>query len=48
MTERVGRGYYFLEGQGGWALSDLMHLSIVLEPASHYCGHGSETVVYYS
>ena len=40
MTDRVG--------QGEWVLSDLMHLSIVLEPASHYCVFGSETVGYYS
>ena len=37
MTERVARGYYFQEGRGARTLSDLMHLSIDLEPAGHYC-----------
>jgi len=37
MTEGVARGYYFQEGRGARALSDLMHLSIDLEPAGHYC-----------
>ena len=32
MTERA-------EGLGAQALSDLMHLSIILQPADHYCGH---------
>ena len=39
MTERLARGYNFLEGRGARALSekwDLMHLSIVLEPVAHY------------
>lgn len=40
--------YYFLEDQGARALSDLMRLSFVLEPANHCCGHKSETVGYYS
>ena len=30
------------------ALSEWIHLSIVLEPAGHYCGHWSETVGYNS
>ena len=29
----------FKEAEEPQALSNLMHLSIVLEPASHYCGH---------
>ena len=37
MTERVARSYYFQEGRGARALSDLMHLSIDLEPVGHYC-----------
>ena len=39
MTERLARGYNFLEGHGARSLSekwDLMHLSIVLEPVGHY------------
>ena len=40
--------YDFFEGQGARALSDLMLLSFVLEPASHCCGHKGETVGYYS
>ena len=39
MTERLARGYNFLEGRGWRALSekwDLMDLSIVLEPVGHY------------
>ena len=47
MTERAAQGHYFYEGLGARALSDLMHLSIVLEPADHYCGHSNGAVGYY-
>ena len=35
MTGRAARGHYFEKAE------DLMHLSIVLEPAGH-CGHAIE------
>ena len=41
MTGRAARGHYFEKAE------DLMHLSIVLEPAGH-CGHWNGAVGYYS
>ena len=47
ITEVTAQGPYFEEGQGARALSNLMHLSAVLEPAGHYCGHLNGIVGYY-
>ena len=38
----------FKKARKGGALSHLMHLSFLLEPAGHYCGHGSGKMGKYS